>query len=157
MSKSSWLSCRFDWRKGNSALSHSSTLAPLPLTPFRKQLLVMQMVMPRNCGVLDIPYSALVAVVHPHSRFHKKWDVQMLLVIMAVSIVTPFTICFEVKVERTSLLGAFQLQHFSYCSRGTYALAAMPLSNASDLHTAPAGLQGGGNVSWTHCSPQICS
>lgn len=89
----------------------------------------MQMVMPRNCGVLDIPFSAVVAVVHPHSRFHQKWDVQMLLVIVAVSIVTPFTICFEVKVERTSLLGAVQLQHAPYCSCGIQVWAAIPMSN----------------------------
>lgn len=64
------------------------------------------MVMPTHEGPWMSVYLAMLAMMHPSCAVRTRWDVYILVVMLVLCLVTPYTIGFDITPKMYSVIGA---------------------------------------------------
>lgn len=66
----------------------------------------MQMILPwKEADSQSFLYLLFFAVLHPASAMRTRWDIYVLLVMLALCLITPYTIGFDITPRNTSVIG----------------------------------------------------
>ena len=66
----------------------------------------MQMILPwKEANNQSYLYLLFFSVMHPVSAMRTRWDVYILLVMLALCLITPYTIGFDITPDNTSIIG----------------------------------------------------
>lgn len=91
----------------------------------------LQMVMPTQEGPFVWGYLAVASVMHPACAVRTRWDVYILILMLVLCLVTPYTIGFDLEPRNDSVIGVFLSQNFPvgcmvhsvFCWRGSVGAA----------------------------------